>query len=304
MNVARVLIAAGLIAFVFNLVDINNITHLVKKINVFNFCYLIFLNFATLFLSSIKLNLLFENINFKSILRISLLSQASSILAFGQATQEVVRGLYLIKSEKLSWKKVMAGIATDKLISLLALIILGSIGILMSAYSSYHFKLTVFLVPIAISLIAYLILNLFGLRLIDCLRKYQFFNSEFLQYFRSMKNISVLRKNLFWSICFQIISVLFYYAVSEILDIKIEFWDWCWINAVLTLILFIPLSLMGVGIKEVSLIFLMGIFGVKATEAIAFSLILYGVQLIFIICCILIYYLLLINEYINNRTSF
>ena len=60
-------------------------------------------------------------------------------------------------------------------------------------------------------------------------------------------------------------------ALALKMGIVINFVDWCWIVAILSLALFLPISIGGIGVREASLVGTLGLFGVTTERALAFS---------------------------------
>ena len=64
------------------------------------------------------------------------------------------------------------------------------------------------------------------------------------------------------------------------MGINILFFDWCWIQGVLSLALLLPLTFAGLGIREGTLISILGILGVAPEKALALSFSILGLQII------------------------
>ncbi|OGU77196.1 MAG: hypothetical protein A2V93_12535 [Ignavibacteria bacterium RBG_16_34_14] len=65
------------------------------------------------------------------------------------------------------------------------------------------------------------------------------------------------------------------YLLALSLKINITFFDIAWIRATISILTMLPVSFAGLGIREGSLIFLLGNYGVKADDAIAYSFLLF-----------------------------
>ena len=71
---------------------------------------------------------------------------------------------------------------------------------------------------------------------------------------------------------YQFVAILFFYLLSRGLQLHIGFFDWSWIVGALTLALFLPLTIGGLGVREGTLIGILGIYGYGSETAIAVSL--------------------------------
>ena len=82
----------------------------------------------------------------------------------------------------------------------------------------------------------------------------------------------------------EILSLLFFYhsitllgSYLLILSLKIDisFYDLAWIRTIVSVLIMLPISFSGLGVREGSLIFLLGNYGVKSELAMAYSLLLF-----------------------------
>lgn len=69
--------------------------------------------------------------------------------------------------------------------------------------------------------------------------------------------------------------ILSVYLFALSLDISIRFVSIGWIRTILLIICMLPISINGIGLREGSLIFMLGIYGISSTSAVAFSFLLY-----------------------------
>jgi glycosyltransferase 2 family protein len=71
------------------------------------------------------------------------------------------------------------------------------------------------------------------------------------------------------------LSLLSAYLMALSLNIDISFFDLAWIRTIVTVLILIPISFSGFGVREASLIFFLGNYGIKSDLAMAFSLLLF-----------------------------
>lgn len=86
--------------------------------------------------------------------------------------------------------------------------------------------------------------------------------------------------NLFFGILFLAISVIINMIVLEGLGYYIAFSEWLWITGFLVIIVLIPVTFGGLGLREGGLIVLLGYFSVPPDVALGSSLIVFGLQLL------------------------
>lgn len=64
------------------------------------------------------------------------------------------------------------------------------------------------------------------------------------------------------------------------MDININFADWCWVFGVISLVVFLPITIGGIGLREGSFVILLGQLSVSSEKALALSLSIFGLQII------------------------
>lgn len=84
------------------------------------------------------------------------------------------------------------------------------------------------------------------------------------------------------SIIMQMLGIGVYYLLAKSLGIEVSFLAMGWIRCVVVLISMIPISIAGLGIREGSLILLLRPFGILDEEALAFSLLVFAVNVVLV----------------------
>ncbi|MGB0911830.1 MAG: lysylphosphatidylglycerol synthase domain-containing protein, partial [Nitrospirales bacterium] len=81
---------------------------------------------------------------------------------------------------------------------------------------------------------------------------------------------------IFLSFSWQILGIAFFYLIARAIDLDMSFESLGWIRAGLGLLLLLPISISGIGVREGGLIFLLAYFGIAPAVAIAFSFLLFA----------------------------
>ena len=109
-------------------------------------------------------------------------------------------------------------------------------------------------------------------KLVDqCLR----FIDAWVQY---LKKPRVLLKSLFIGIFFQLICVSITLILAKAIGINISYYDWCWVLGVISIVVLLPVTIGGLGLREGGFVLLLGYFGVQNDKALALSLSIFGLQ--------------------------
>ncbi len=228
--------------------------------------------------------------NFVELLKLNYISMFYSIFVPGQTSGELIKGIKLQKKEKGSVEKIWAPIILDKATNLLIIFIIGGIGLVLDDNFRENKKL-IFSIS-AINLITLFFTVLLFTEKIDTLLNFvktlliKIFdmlkiNSEIIKnfsltYFQEYKNHKlILFETLFWSFMTKAPHVfsLFYLALS--LNIKINLIESAWLFSVISLASLLPISFCGLGVREGTLIVLMGKIGIESSSALSYSLLIF-----------------------------
>ena len=90
----------------------------------------------------------------------------------------------------------------------------------------------------------------------------------------------ILVKSMLVGIVFQLIAVFITMTLAGVLGININFADWCWIFGVISLVVFLPITIGGIGLREGGFVILLGQLGVPGEKALALSLSIFGLHII------------------------
>jgi uncharacterized protein (TIRG00374 family) len=77
-----------------------------------------------------------------------------------------------------------------------------------------------------------------------------------------------------------LLGIILYWSISQAIGIHLSVFLLIWIVTFLTLVQLVPISIAGIGIRELSVVFILGQHGVRDTLALAFSLILFTLTII------------------------
>lgn len=234
--------------------------------------------------------------SFGALFSIIFVSRLYSTILPGQVFGEASKILYISRWNRgeadISYEEGAAGVIVDKIIGLLSLLLLGIVAYLLTSVQSAGIT-SGFVVLIALLLCMVLlpafppVCRLFGTlcaklakrfpklaRMLDKLE-------SMLRYWQSyLRKPLTLLGSLALGLLFQLLSVLVVMFCGLALGISVPLLDWCWIVAVLSLAVFIPISFAGLGVREATLVGLLAIFGVTADTALGCSILLLALQLL------------------------
>lgn len=223
---------------------------------------------------------------------LTLIGQYYSLILPGQIAGELVKA-YKIGKGKKDAEKMAASVIIDRLTGLIGLMCVAILGLSCSS-SDLLKNLVPWFWGGAIFFSA--ALYLFQFPLFDWLIqqilffiKTSFSRTERIvnQCFRLteawkqyLKTPSALLKCFFIGIALHLTSVSIYMVIAAPLDINLPFSEWCWIFSAISVIVFLPVTVGGVGLREGGFVFLLGEFGVSGEKALALSLSLFALRII------------------------
>lgn len=268
---------------------INKISELGVGIFVFSFIsYLIVVLF-----SAIKWKLLLSDVSLWILIKIMFTAQFYSTILPGQLFGEASKVLYLHKENK-SDEEITASVIVDKIIGLISVAFLGVIGMALTRINQLQsfriFFLVVFIILVLMLLsprikilakwILVIITKLRESKIMLLKKIAQVFSKIYETWNEYVKDINTLIIAVFLGVIVQFAGIVQEYGIGVCLGFYVPVYEFFWIYATLSLLLLLPVSFAGLGVREVSLVGLLGLFGVSKEHAITLSVIMVSSQLI------------------------
>jgi hypothetical protein len=223
---------------------------------------------------------------------LTLISQYYSLLFPGQVAGEAVKA-YKLGRGKQNAEQIAASVIIDKAIGLLGVISVAIGGACLSETNLAKDMLTLFFIAIIFLLTALYLFQFDGFY--NVVRKFFIFYKKniftkgkivdqclrLIEAWRQYLNEPVLLlKSLPLGILYQLIGAYISLILGKSIGIDIAFADWCWIFGVISLVVVLPVTIGGIGLREGGFIFLLGNFDVSNEKALALSLSIFGFQIV------------------------
>ncbi|MCL2398453.1 MAG: flippase-like domain-containing protein [Defluviitaleaceae bacterium] len=278
----KLFIAIFLLGYILLTHDISKIISHLLNIPLLLWGFVFLLMVVQVIISVVVFMLFMPNQTFLSLLYVRLVSFAYGFILPGQLATEGVRAYLLGKDEK-SFGQSSAAVALNKIITVIVLLFLGTVGLIFAGSLGYILIYVFVIAGIVLTLMLFSLASLFFYNRINRLLLFlsqrvagfgKFFNvlAQMAEHWHGYtRNIGLMVKVFLFVLLFQlsvaIIGVILSYGVGA----EASFLEWLWINSVLTFVLILPISLGGIGIREGSLIGLLGQIGVEPEQALAVS---------------------------------
>jgi len=265
--------------------DLSGIVAVLSRLSSGLIVALALLNILGVFISAYKWRMLLPEAKFSGLAVACFASYYFALLLPGQLAQEAAKAYHLSMGQSPKIHLIAASVVVDKIVSIIGLLVVGCIGLALSETRLPQSLTWLFVVS---GLMA--ILSLFSLRAVWVYsRACRFlarlgvlfprqerilngFSGLFEAWHVYSRNLPLLTSNILVAVLYQFVGVLMFYLLSRGLQLPIGFFDWSWIVGALTLALFLPLTIGGLGVREGTLIGILGMYGCGSETAIALSL--------------------------------
>lgn len=281
-----IFVSLALVTFLLVRADIDSILYTFKKLSSNFLILLLLVHLIEIFIGTYKWKIVVKNYSIFDLFKGQLISCFFSMVLPGQFFGEVAKTIQVTKN-KNDLTNISATVIFDKITGLISLLIVGAVGCILSKTPLPP------IIPIGLSAMLGVLLSIVFLlqnkqiniiinRIIEqASNKFKSISKLSIKLLEILNTLSILPKNLkkfllslSFGFIYQLLIVLTSYLISRDLNIYIHFYDWCWIIAFLSIALLMPLSFGGIGIREGSLVGLLGIMHISPEKALAISLVL------------------------------
>lgn len=102
---------------------------------------------------------------------------------------------------------------------------------------------------------------------------------------RSVEQVYSFRKSyiwmaFLWAFLIQLSNVFYFAMIAHFLDLQISTWVFFWLSAAIGILSLLPISFMNIGVRELSLVYFLKLYGVMPERALLFSFVLLLVMLL------------------------
>lgn len=220
--------------------------------------------------------------SYSRLLELTLIGQFYAVVLPGQLAGELVKAYRLAKGT-VDAERLAASVVVDRIIGTIALLVVGSCGLLLSQHhlpSTLAWLFTGLTLALIISLYAlrlqpihrlatHLVTSLEGTRLRGLATSLHRAIHAWCDFGRSPAR---LLASWILGVLFQLLGVAIVVVLANNLGIDLPLADWAWIFGLVSLAVLLPVTLGGIGLREGALVGCLGFLGVSAEQAIALSL--------------------------------
>ena len=274
-----------ILIFILTRIDYRLMAAQLSRINTLLFLLINFLLLPAIFFKALRWNSLLKTQGVEYPFRDALASYLGAIFA-GIVTPgrvgEFTKAVYLKNEKDVPFAKSLASIALDRVFDLYLLILIGGIGILRIIPEKVNLPLKIIFAVIFVCLPAlFLFKKKFFLKAASEVypRGFLKFTSRFLKEkpkeFFSHLNHLLLHQNVIIPLLLTVIAYGIYflhnYLLARLLFIPISFTAVVFFIAIVNLASILPISIFGIGIRDVSLVYFFSLKGLSQESALAYS---------------------------------
>lgn len=263
----KITISSGLIYLVLSKAGIEKIIGAIAGINILYFIFAALLYIFSIYLSSVRWQLLLpKGFKIGRVFSLYLIGAFFNNILPGIIGGDAVKAYYLYK-DKGNNISAVASVFMDRYVGFAALMFIG-LAAFPFGFSYFRGSYIGWLLPVIVLLFVIASLLIFGLRLG---RRFSFmagFYEYFIGYRRKKK---VILKAFLLSILVQITGIFSIYALSLGLKIEVPLLPLFIFVPIIGTISTIPISISGIGVREASFVTLLGFLGITPAQATAIS---------------------------------
>ncbi len=283
------------ISVLSKIVDIRLVLNYLRGIPLYVLASLLVIGVFRTWLSGLRWQLLNPDVSGQmsnwQYFRFMMMAKPFNLIMPGALGGDFVRSAMTVNAVKDKKIDNIIAIIADRFVGLLSILILGTIAFLFAAEIPDRSAFNVFFTAIYLT-IAFVIIILTSSYLFQLFEEFTFRLGGIglflrnvaeawknaLQFFKT--NIKNVVLGLLLCIPIHVISFITAFLLARSLDIQISFFDISLITALVWLITAIPITISGVGIRELSMVYFFSIYGIDAESATALSIYIYIVSLL------------------------
>ena len=284
-QIIKILISAALIVILCFNIDFAFVIDEIGKMTSSFFIRLMLLYIVIMALAIVKWRILLPSVSFVPFIKAYLYGGLFMVIlpgqVFGEAAKIAAFGKYTKQVDKS-----ISTVLIDKITGILALLITGLFGLVFSRGEAGGAFALVFGACMA-AVLAILLLLRFG-KVKDALCSIARLPQKMTPKFEKVSVHAIalietwreylympktLAKSLLVGLLFNAVTILQYYFICAEYAIPVGMIDLCWIMAVVSIAQALPVSLAGIGVRDVSLVTMFAYIGVKAESAVLLSMV-------------------------------
>lgn len=277
----KLLISATLLFLVFRYVHFKDVSNLIFSYTPQVLIEVIVLQFLALAVATLKWQVFLQEHSFKKLFRFTLVGQFYSLILPGQLFGEMAKA-YRFSKGKERGGRLIASVAMDKITGIAGLLLVAVVGMVCTKTELLgNWKIVI------VATLAAVIAVIFSFRfesVRSLVMKYLPFRrtlAPFINaYHEYAKDTILIVRAVSLGVSFQLLAVWVTMILAHSLSVNISLFDWFWIFSIVSVAVFVPITIGGIGVREGIFVGLLGFFAVPPAEAVVLSLSVFALQVL------------------------
>lgn len=293
-TIAKLLFSIVVLYFLFRKCDWQALLFIIKTANVpFVIAAIVAMQIAHV-IAAVRWNLLCKKSSFILLLKMVFVSRLYTTILPGQLFGEAAKVFHVKRSSpNLSTQEITTSVIVDKIVGLVGLLLVGIFGVFMSnklpsGEMAFWFAVCVLALGVCLAIPAIPVVSRLINAILDAIAKHSEKSTKLVSKLRLflvswqsyMRTPLVLVATVLIGVVFQAILAASMYYLGCSVSVQVPFADWCWIFAILSVALLLPISFAGLGVRETTLVGFLSIFDVSNELALSISLLALFIQII------------------------
>lgn len=289
----KILVAIALLSWFLIKSDLNKVFANIANLSINILFAALLINFIYIIIKSFRWRLFLPQYSLAKLFKLSLICQFYTIFSFGQFAGEAAK-IYILGKGRENSGQIAMSVLIDKVCGIIGPVIIAIFGLIFTKIILPKSLIWTFIIMVIICLILifsvrlplfYQALSGFFVNWLKRSRRFVGLINLFIKtieaWYIYSKQIRIILASIFLSVILQLLSIGIYMILSSGFAIPVSFFDWCWLSSIISGLLVLPITIGGLGVREGSLVGLLGFFAIAPEKALALSFSLFGVQLFF-----------------------
>lgn len=280
IRLSKIVISVLLMTYMLSRINYSEIRNIFNQLNASVIITTIIFYLVSVIFNAVKWHVLLPETSLGFLVFLCFRSQLYSTVLPGQLFGEASKIMHW-ESQKTETIKVSASILFDKITGIIGQAFIAIIGLFFSSVgrktgNTHWFAILgiVFLLVIFISSESH-VADVINRVLIGVSKKLKMLGEKCSKFYSAWcffsTNRKIMFKSILWGMFNQFIGIAIAWYISFSLKLNVPFMDYCWIMPVLSLILLLPISFAGIGLRDASMASLLLLYGVSAGNAVVIS---------------------------------
>jgi uncharacterized protein (TIRG00374 family) len=286
----KIFISFGLLSWFFSRTDLKRLAAILSDLSLDTLAIVLALYLIAWLVNTLKWKILLREYKYWHLFFLNMIGQFYALILPGQMAGEIVKAYKLIGQNK-NGEKIVTSVILDRFTGVIGLLLVGMLGLFVSrteisANWTGRFAAAILCMGIGAYMLNFPVCDRFLRKWMSALKETCHFTSGVIDHLmhaidvwqQYLKKPGLIFQSVGLGVAFQLLGVCIIFFIARDIGITIKFSDWCWIFTAVSLILLLPISFGGVGLREGGFLMLLAMFGVSNESALACSLAFFALQ--------------------------